>query len=204
MIGHWSCSPTVSRTPVSVLRDEDAADVSMDRAWTGALHAVRAYASPRPPGHVDVSTRRDTPPIWGQAAPAPDSLPRVPQDAPEPRRFRGVWLTEWRWLIASTASLPVIGLGLGAWLQLRGMVDPDPQHWSRREPTLLGTGVFGRSTLDEGPSARDQDLANARANASLVRHRQHGTKRLRMRHCARSRRAAWCSLTASNGSTYQM
>jgi len=36
---------------------------------------------------------------------------------------------------------------------LRGMVDLDPQHWSRREPTLLGTGVCGRRTLDERPSA---------------------------------------------------
>ena len=41
---------------------------------------------------------------------------------------------------------------------LRGMVDLDPQHWSRREPTLLGTGVFGRRTLDERPSARTKIL----------------------------------------------
>jgi len=54
------------RLRTCVLRDEDAADVSMDRAWTNAMHAVRAYASLRPPGHVDVSTRRDTRRSGGQ------------------------------------------------------------------------------------------------------------------------------------------
>ncbi len=54
------------RLRTCVLRDEDAADVSMDRAWTNAMHAVRAYASRRLPGHVHGSTRRDTRQSGGQ------------------------------------------------------------------------------------------------------------------------------------------